>query len=134
MTIFKQVTPNLRKVITFVRTTENGCVAKTYNSLLDMPENERKAYIMAAFSQIEKAPTPEEVSVARELLQNAINGCVAKTYNSLLDMPENKRKAYIMAAFSRIENTPTPEEVSVAREHLQNAINARLAQRGKNIF
>ena len=78
MTIFKQVTPNLRKVITFVRTTENGCVAKTYNSLLDMPENERKAYIMAAFSRIENTPTPEEVSVAREHLQNAINARLAQ--------------------------------------------------------
>ena len=57
------------KTIIVIEKTNNGFSKKIYNSLLDMPEYERNAYIAQAFANVEMSHNPEEVWARQQLEQ-----------------------------------------------------------------
>ena len=65
------------KTIIVIEKTKNGLSKKIYNSLLDMSEIERNAYIAQAFSNIEMPHNPEEMW-ARQQLENMLAVKIAK--------------------------------------------------------
>lgn len=78
MKIFK-FTKGLKKNITVVKQTQTGGITtETYDSIIDMPEAERLAYIMAAFSRVRNDPTPEETLAAHQHYQNLIHARLAE--------------------------------------------------------
>ena len=66
------------KTIIVVEQTINGLTKKIYNSLLDMPESERNAYIAQAFANIEMPHNPEEMW-ARQQLEKMLAARIAKS-------------------------------------------------------
>lgn len=66
------------KTIIVIEKTMNGFTKKIYNSLLDMPEFERNAYIAQAFANIEMPQNPEEIW-ARQQLEKMLTLKIAKS-------------------------------------------------------
>ena len=66
------------KTIIVIEKTKNGFTKKIYNSLLDMSEIERNAYIAQAFSNIEMPQNPEEIW-ARQHLEHMLAAKFAKS-------------------------------------------------------
>lgn len=66
------------KTIIVIEKTKNGLTKKIYNSLLDMPEFERNAYIAQAFANIEMPHNPEEMW-ARQQLEKMLALKIAKS-------------------------------------------------------
>ena len=63
MLIFDRfITPNLKKLITVFKCDQNGCYThKTYNSLLEMPEQERAEYIINEFGGVGSEAVEEQI-------------------------------------------------------------------------
>lgn len=68
MKFIRTIDENLHKHITVV----SGGKSNTYNSLIDMPEDERLAYLVAAMSTPDDEFSPEQSAMARASIKNII--------------------------------------------------------------
>ena len=80
MDFIKKENEDLSKVIIAIEKTKNGnYTKKIYNSLLDMPESERLAYIAQAFAKISEKQATAEETWKRICLERALDRKLAKT-------------------------------------------------------
>ena len=74
----RKVTKDLQKQISVIDCADNGtCTRKTYNSLLEMPEQERLEYVFNAMLQCDNEITPEQIMMTRENVKNILAAKIA---------------------------------------------------------